>query len=167
MKRLYFLRHAKSSWEDGSLSDLERPLKERGKKDVELMSDELLHRNLSMGRIISSHAKRTRLTASLLCKYMNWDSSIIEFNERLYHAFYYDVVEIIQSVDDDISDLMIVGHNPTITNFVNKFSEEYIANVPTSGLIILNIDVKSWKDFSQMNAKLEDFIFPKMYKSLG
>ncbi len=164
MKYLFFLRHAKSSWKDGDLSDLERPLNERGISDIKLMSEELLNESLAVDKIVSSHSRRTRLTCELLIEHMNWNPDILEFNERLYHAFYYDVIEIIKSTSDKVNKLMLVGHNPTITNFVNKFSVEYIANVPTSGLVILKTDIHSWKDFSQKNAELQNFIFPKMFK---
>lgn len=164
MKTLIFARHAKSSWKDASISDLERPLKERGLNDVALIAEVLEKLNVQIDLMVTSHAVRAFETAKTFASHLSYDLAAIDQKERLYHAFYHDVLDIIQGLGDENDTVMIIGHNPTATNFANKFSKEYIANVPTSGTLLLEADINSWKDFSQYNVELKHFWFPKLYR---
>lgn len=164
MKNLLFLRHAKSSWKDSDMTDIERPLSECGINDIPIMSQCIEDLNIAPDRIIYSPAERTLRTALGIAEGLKIDPSCMIRNHRLYHAFYYDVLEIIQGVKNEIDNLLLVGHNPTITNFANKFSREYIKNVPTCGLLHIQTSVESWEYFSRENAEWLGFYYPKMYK---
>jgi phosphohistidine phosphatase len=164
MKKLIFVRHAKSSWKDSSLGDLERPLKSRGEKDIELQADILAEIQLIPEMIVSSHALRALQTAKGFAAHLGLSPEQLEEKERLYHAFYHDVQDIINDLDDEMDVVMIIGHNPTATNFANKFSKDYIANVPTCGMLVLESKVNTWSEFSRYNTDLVHFSYPKMLR---
>jgi len=164
MKKLIFVRHAKSSWKDSSLGDLERPLKSRGEKDIELQADILNEIQLKPEVIISSHALRAVQTAKGFAAHLELSADQLEEKERLYHAFYHDVQDIIKDLDDSWDVVMVIGHNPTATNFANKFSKDYIANVPTCGMLVLESKVDTWSEFSRYNTDLVHYSYPKMLR---
>ncbi len=164
MKKLIFVRHAKSSWKDSSLGDLDRPLKSRGEKDIALQADVLGEIQMKPEVIISSHALRAVQTAKGFAAHLDLSTELLEQKERLYHAFYYDVLDIIKDFDDAFDVVMIIGHNPTATNFANKFSKDYIANVPTCGMVVLEAKVDTWSEFSRYSTDLVHYSYPKMLR---
>ena len=90
MKILYFLRHAKSSWGDSSLSDFERPLNERGLKSAPLMGETMRDKEFLPEIIVSSPAQRSRQTAGLVKDSANIGGEI-EFDERIYEASHFEI----------------------------------------------------------------------------
>ncbi|PRY09850.1 phosphohistidine phosphatase [Pontibacter ummariensis] len=164
MKKLYILRHAKSSWKYENLSDHDRPLKKRGRKDAPLMGQELAARGVMPDLIISSPAVRALSTATLVAHEMEYDPDNIRVDERLYGADTDDLLEVVQKAPADIKSLMIVGHNETITEFANLLSQEVIARLPTTGVVGLSFDCDSWDEIGKENATLLFYDFPKNYK---
>lgn len=164
MKKLIFVRHAKSSWKDSSLGDLERPLKTRGEKDIQLQAEILQEIQLRPEIIVSSHALRAVQTARGFADHLGLERDQLEEKERLYHAFYHDLQDIIKGLDNELEVVMIIGHNPTATNFANKFSKDYIANVPTCGMLVLESKVDRWSEFSRYNTELVHYSYPKMLR---
>src|ERR1700722_1542569 len=100
MKTLLIIRHAKSSWDIGSLNDFERPLNERGKKDAPEMAQRLLDKKISINAFISSPAKRAKKTAEFFCSAYNKKEEDIIFISALYHVNTQTFYEIIESIDD-------------------------------------------------------------------
>ncbi len=163
MKKLYLIRHAKSSWDDMLLDDIDRPLNQRGKNDALLIGEKLRSRGVVPERIIVSPAKRTRKTAKRLVKTLGLPKELITNNEQLYLASPKRILEIIHDLPNSVDQAMIIGHNPGITQIVNFLANEHIANVPTSGSACILFDVKYWSDVRN-NGKMGFFIYPKMFK---
>ena len=161
MKTLIIVRHAKSSWENPSLSDHERPLNKRGLRDAPMMGARLAEWGPPVDRVISSSAARALATAELITQEMGlpWDE--IQIEDGLYHASEEDMVELIQEQDDYIDGLMLFGHNPGMTYLVNDLSDLYLDNLPTCGVVILQFDVDSWSKVGDVEASTADLDFPK------
>jgi phosphohistidine phosphatase len=162
MKHLYLIRHAKSDWSDESKSDFERGLNKRGKKAILTMANALKEKKVMPDLILSSPAKRTQLTAIGLAKEIGYTRKI-KYIDALYMADPLDVISIIKEIKDKYDDVCIVGHNPETTQLTNLMVEEYIENVPTLGIVALELPIKHWQQFKPEKVKLNFFIYPKMY----
>ena len=120
IKTLYLVRHAKSSWNDSTLSDIQRPLNKRGLKSAPEMGKRLSSDGVSIDLIVSSSAKRAYSTAQFLDKAIDYKSSKIVQNERLYFEGSSAMLDIVQHTKPQIQALMLVGHNPDMTSFLNN-----------------------------------------------
>ncbi len=146
MKILTIIRHAKSTWDFPELSDRERPLNDRGLRDAPIMGSRLAAAGFPVpDLIICSPAVRTRETARILAEKLAILKSTISFEERLYHASVGDLLTVIAEQDAAIDHLLIVGHNPGLTEFVNFLSPALTSNLPTSGIIAFSINQPDWK----------------------
>ena len=161
MKTLYLVRHAKSSWDNANQSDHDRPLNPRGERDAPRMGKRLRKRKDQPEVIISSSAVRAQTTARILATALDYPTSDIAIDERLYGAEPDDVLSIIGDLDDGIHCAMLVGHNPTFTAIINALGRCDFDNVPTCGMAVLTFPVDSWKDIATIQGKLVDFDFPK------
>ena len=161
MKRLYIIRHAKSSWKDYSLDDWERPLNKRGKRNIPEMGKYLQSKNTKIDLFISSHAERALATAEGMGKYLDYPKAKIEITEELYHAGFRQIFKIVNGISDEINSAAIFGHNPGFTTFVNNISNSYISNVPTCGVCAVDLKIASWKEAAPGTGKLDYFMYPK------
>jgi phosphohistidine phosphatase len=162
MKHIYIVRHAKSSWSDLTISDVDRPLNERGKRDAPRMAERCRELGVIPELIISSNAKRAMETCTFFINQYKLPDAQVQLNKKLYHAPEHVYIEEAQLVDDRISSVMMFGHNPGITYLANSISEKFIDNVPTCGVLIIESKVNSWMDLDLMNCKLINFLYPKM-----
>jgi len=160
MKELFLVRHAKSSWDDPSLSDFDRPLNDRGLYDAPLIANELKKRNIEPDCIISSPANRAKTTAKIIAKTLGVKD--IDFKDSIYESSDFNLMMIIKELDDSIKSAMLVGHNPALTMLVNKLSSFTLDNLKTCGVVSLKLD--SWQDLTPYQAKLNFYIYPKMFK---
>lgn len=162
MKKIYLIRHAKSSWDDPGLSDIERPLNHRGLRDAPFMSKMLKGKNVTPNKLISSPANRAFTTATYFAKELNIPEQAIVIRKEVYHAYPEEVLNIIRNLSDNDDTILLFGHNPCFTSLANQFSTEYIPNVPTCGIVAVEAEVKRWTDFEK-NGKLTAFFYPKQY----
>ena len=164
MKTLYLVRHAKSSWDDLDLKDINRPLNERGKKDAPRMGKRLKEKRVFPDLMLSSPAVRALSTCREIAKSLGYLEENIKTDKRLYHASEDQLLKIVQELNDlndDEEVVMIFGHNPGLTEFANSLLGENIENIPTSGVIASEIKVKFWKDTKFGSGELKFFDFPK------
>jgi phosphohistidine phosphatase len=164
MKTLYVVRHAKSSWEFPALPDLDRPLLEKGKKRTKRVIDFLLKHHVRIDLIISSSALRARETADYLARGIGFDPESIKLDPSLYHADSELLFDQFLDLNDDITSLMLVGHNPTLTNFVNNWLNPPIDWLPTSGVVCFEFDALRWEDIRTATARVKFVAFPKLIK---
>lgn len=162
MKTLYLCRHAKSSWKQPGLDDFDRPLNKRGKKDAPLMGELLEDKGIKPDLIISSPAKRASKTASIIASAVCYDKDKINFKDEIYEASGEELLEVIKGIDDKFNTVMIFGHNPGLTMLHNYLSKHYIDNIPTCGVVALQLK-SSWKDIDKYSAKFLFFEHPKLY----
>ena len=163
MKTLYLIRHAKSSWEDDTLSDFHRPLNRRGKTDAPKMGRLFKEKGILPDTIISSPALRALTTAGILAGEMGFDTAAIVQEKRIYEAGVSTLMQIIREIDDGHDSAMLFGHNPGFTWLANDLGSEMIDNVPTLGAVTIHLAIDHWKETEASVGSLHAFDFPKKY----
>jgi phosphohistidine phosphatase len=161
MKQLLLIRHAKSSWEDSSLSDFERPLNERGKKDAPIMAKRLLNKKVKIDAFVSSPAKRAKQTAKHFTKEFDLKKKNIVFEPPLYETGEENFYEVIENFKNKWDSVAIVSHNPGISSFANSLTETRIDDMPTSSIFAIKIDEDKWNNFRTAKKEFWFFDFPK------
>jgi phosphohistidine phosphatase len=161
MKTLFLLRHAKSSWKDAELADVDRPLNKRGKRDAAEMARRLAARLDPPEVIVTSPAFRALATATVMAAGIGIAPSAIEVHGHLYDAGTDELMDAIRALSDDFSRVMLVGHNPGVTETVNLLAGASIENVPTCGVAVLGLDVRTWAEVRGESATLLEFDYPK------
>lgn len=165
MKRITFIRHAKSSWDNPTLKDFNRPLNDRGVNDAPLMAKEFVKRNIPFDLIISSPSKRTTQTLELMCPHLQYELPDVLWERAFYHADPKTILMMIKPLPERIEHICIVGHNPGITEIVNILQKQkYIDNVPTCGIVSLIYHGKTWNDLRAETCDLDIMLYPKMFK---
>jgi phosphohistidine phosphatase len=159
MKTLFLLRHAKSSWDDPSLRDFDRPLAKRGKRDVPRVSKAFIKRGPIPDFIISSPAARARQTVEAFVKSAGLDVRP-QFDESIYGASSAELMKLIRRMPDAASCVMLVGHNPGIEDLVARLVGSY-NRMPTAALACIEFAVDSWKEVEYGEGKLLWLLRPK------
>jgi phosphohistidine phosphatase len=144
MKTLLILRHAKSSWKFPDLSDHDRPLNRRGKRDAPRMGKALKERELVPDLVISSTATRAKDTASAVAKHSGYKGKRIRF-ESLYAAEPGAYLAVLRELTDNYQRVLIVGHNPGVEELIELLTGE-IHIVPTCTLAQIEFDIEKWSD---------------------
>ena len=161
MKTLFLLRHAKSSWDFPELKDFERPLSDRGNRDIPVMGERLRERAHAVDCIISSPAVRANTTARKMAEAIGYPVEEVSSNPELYFAGTGMFLKAASLMDDGCHSLMLVGHNPAITEFANAMTGENIENIPTCGLVQMSLPIDQWSAIELGCASLVDFDYPK------
>lgn len=162
MKRLSLVRHAKSSWSDGRLADVDRPLSGRGKRDAPAMGERLRIRQARPSLILSSPAKRAQATANALADALGYPREFIAIEPDIYLADSAKLHRIVAALDDRYGDVMLIGHNPGLTDFVNRLlPSQDIDNVPTAGIVTIDFPLERWAELGPHGAELVCFDYPK------
>lgn len=162
MKELILVRHAKSSWDNPSLKDFDRPLNERGKKDVITMSERLASRKIHPDLLIASPAKRTQATAKAFAKTLEINSNEIVLVPSLYQALPPEFYKVIKNIDNTKQCVLMFTHNTGLTDFANELTSVHIDNIPTCGIFAIKADCTNWKDFAKSNKQFWFFDYPKL-----
>jgi phosphohistidine phosphatase len=161
MKTLYLLRHAKSSWNFDELSDQERPLNDRGRSDAPHMGQALLKRDIRLDLVVSSPAVRALSTAVLVARELSYPHNKIVVEPGIYGADVDELVAIIQALPDTAESVMLVGHNPTITETANALSPSSLNEMPTAAVVCLRFDCEQWEEVSRQNAEFYFYDYPR------
>ena len=158
MKSLLLIRHAKSSW-NLPVKDFDRPLTSKGISNAIALALKTKQYIPANCLIWSSSSKRASTTASLYVENWNLDVNAIHFLDALYTFDATQLEEIVKSCSNDCDNLILFGHNNAITDFVNKFGDVYIENVPTAGFVSIFFETNSWKSITK--GKTDKILFPK------
>lgn len=162
MKRLSLVRHAKSSWKDSRLADIQRPLSGRGKRDAPAMAARLEARGLHPVLILSSPAERAKATAEALADGLGYPRERIRIEPDLYLADSGTLARITARFDDTWNDVLLVAHNPGLTDFVNRLLPSLaLDNLPTSGVVAVDCAGLRWAEIERGGATLAFYDYPK------
>jgi phosphohistidine phosphatase len=161
MKTLLIIRHAKSNWDNVLVSDMDRALNERGKRDAPAMAQRLIRSGVQIDLFVSSPAKRARSTAGFFAREFGRQEGDILFIPELYHAAVQTFKETIISLDDRYVNVAIFSHNPGITAFVNTLTSVRVDNMPTCGIFAVTSPVANWNDFMGAGKEFWFFDYPK------
>jgi len=164
MKTLYLMRHAKSSWDHAGIPDRERPLNDRGRRDAPFMAQQLLAREIPpLDLIICSPAVRALGTATLVARELDYDTSRIQVEDELYDTDRDAYLAVISRIKRDAEEVLLVGHNNTITDVANYLSPQFVPEMPTAGIVCLHFDTLSWRNLEKDSAEFGFFDYPKNY----
>lgn len=161
MKTLYLVRHAKSSWKDPNLRDRDRPLNKRGKRDAPRMAEFLADQIDCPDVFVSSPSRRTQDTAVCFLHAFGLLISDLGLEEGLFHGDESDIGEVIQSLNNEDQTAMLFLHNPGITDYVNELTEADIFNIPTCGVVGIQLGADDWKAIKNCDAKRLFYHYPK------
>jgi phosphohistidine phosphatase len=161
VKRIYCVRHAKSSWSDPFLDDIDRPLNKRGKKDSPFMAAKLKEMVENVEYAAVSPAKRARRTAEEFEKIYKLKGRDIV--TKIYHASSDMLIDVLHDLPQQYDSAMIFGHNPGFTFLHNTFAARKIDNLPTCGIFEIVSDVEEWEDIDTTNSRVGFVIYPKLF----
>jgi len=161
MKTLYILRHAKSSWDFPEISDHERPLIEKGVIRTKKIIAYLQKRDIKIDLMVSSDARRAIETALLLADGLGYHKDELVKNNALYHASEEDIYNLVFALPDIYNHVLLIGHNPTFTQFANNFLKPRIDYLPTSGLVSITFKTDTWMRFAAAPFEQNFVLIPK------
>jgi len=186
MKKLHLIRHAKSSWSDRALSDIDRPLNQRGLRSCALMAEQIVKAGCSFEHVFCSPALRAQSTIENIAQHLNLaaggegDNSLtsgppsskslrhrqIEWHTdpALYTFVMTDLLAWCQQLDNSLSEVVIVGHNSAMTDFVNAIGNQPLGNLPTCGYVQLALQIEDWRALSPGAGDTISLLTPKMFK---
>jgi phosphohistidine phosphatase len=162
--RLLLIRHAKSSWDDASLADRERPLAGRGRKAAERMGAHLQNEGLRPDVVLCSPSRRTRETLELL----EFSGAEVTYLDELYGADAHDLLANAREVRDDAEVVAVVGHNPGVQDLSIELARDDAAEeavrlrqkFPTCAVAMFDVD-GAWRDVATGRVRLASFVVPK------
>jgi len=167
MKTLLILRHAKTVPKDPSLSDHDRPLDELGEDDSLHMGKLMKDKDIIPSSIISSTALRAKTTAELVAKGCIYQGNIV-LDHSLYEAKPKDYLDILETLSDRYSSVLIVGHNPTVEDTIQMLTDSSdLVAIPSCALAHLVIPIEKWSylgsksKLEQHKVVLREIIQPK------
>ena len=159
MKTLFLMRHAKSSWDDASLADFERPLNDRGLRTATFMGNFMLEKGHEPSIIFSSPAVRAKQTAELVKKSAAF-SCELRFDERIYEASPRTLLQVASEIDDTHAYATLVGHNPGMESFIRLLTGD-LEPMPTAALAVIDLKIDNWNEIDEGCGQLRNIFRPK------
>lgn len=160
MKRLTLIRHAKSDW-DNRLPDFERPLNARGEGDVPHMAARMIQYYERPDRLLSSPAVRALRTATLLAQGLGIQEQDIQTEKDLYNASARALLDCLRATDDHIGHLVLVAHNPGITDLANQLTNSRIDDLPTCAVLGAELEIAHWREARPGRGRVRYYDYPK------
>ncbi len=168
MRTLLLMRHAKSSWDQPELADLDRPLAPRGREAAALVARYLALHGLVPDLVLCSHALRVRETWRLMAPVLG-EGLASKTLRGLYEGAPGRLLEALRRVDDQVRTLMLIGHNPALGGLAQSLAgagskkalERLRTKFPTAALAVLAFDTGGWADLAAGGGRLEDLVRPK------
>jgi len=161
MKTITIFRHAKSSWDEPGLNDHDRPLNKRGERDAPLMADRLKAAGIRPSLILSSPAVRAWTTAKIIARQITYPTEFLQREPGLYLAGVNKLFDVIAAQDEGFNSIVVVGHNPGLTELANALVPNLTSNLPTAGFVSVLVNVETWDLRSREAAELVEYDYPK------
>ena len=161
MKTLTLVRHAKSDWKNPRLSDIERPLNRRGERNAPEMGRRIQKHGIRPSLIISSPAVRAWTTAKIIAQEINYPTEFLQQEKSLYLASLDELLDTVLAQDNGFNSLMVVGHNPGMTDFANYLVPGLTDNLPTAGVVAVQFEQDDWSLYERPETELITYDYPK------
>jgi phosphohistidine phosphatase len=169
MLTLLLLRHAKSSWDEPSLKDFDRPLAPRGQAAAPRMGAYMAKQGLAPERILCSPAVRARQTLDLLLPHLAGEPTVV-YEDALYLAPASLMLARLRKIEGQVGSVMIVGHDPGMQGLALELSgaggadvlSALAAKFPTAALAVIRFKVREWSRIGPAKGRIEQFVTPKM-----
>ncbi|MET1255705.1 SixA phosphatase family protein [Aliikangiella maris] len=164
MKIIHLIRHAKSCWDNPILADKLRPLNKRGHKDCQIMAKQIVEAGCNFKSVFVSNATRAKLTIELIQENL----PNLKFDWSIARPLYtFDETQLLnwcQALSEELSEVVIVGHNPALTELINHLSRADLLNLPTCGYAKLHCSITTWQELHTNCAQLKMLLTPKMFR---
>lgn len=163
MKRLYLLRHGKSSWDEPGLADHDRPLAKRGRRASKAIAEYLRDQRICPQLVLCSSSTRTRQTLERIGLA---NGSTVRIDDALYAASARELLGMLKGLPDDVDSVMLIGHNPGIQDLALELARSgtqissMTRKFPTAALATLEFD-RRWAQLSGESCELVSFVKPK------
>ncbi len=164
-KTLYLLRHAKSSWEDPTVGDHDRPLAPRGRRASKVIAEYLSRQRSTPRLVLCSSSERTRETLKRVSAGLRGGVEV-RIEERLYTASASGLLQRLHELDARVESVMLIGHYPALQELalslagrgvdLSRLTEKF----PTAGLATLAFRGR-WDELAPGAAELIAFVTPK------
>ena len=161
MKTVFLVRHAKSSWREEKLIDLDRPLRPKGISDACRSAERMIEKGAYPDLIISSPAIRAVHTSLIFARQFDFPVHRINMNDALYENQKEAIVEVLENLQNELDFVMLVGHDPALTNLANEFLKNPKEKLPTSSILCLKFKVDDWKMIKSKRPRLSFYISPR------
>jgi len=148
-KILHLVRHGKALQDSRFIRDDDRPLTEMGIVNNEAAARKLRDQYAAPDLIISSYATRALHTAHIFARRMGYPHHLVQVNENLYQEEETTIKEIIENLSDEINSVMIVGHNPDLTDLASAYTRQTIDPIPTSGVVTISFETDQWSEIDK------------------
>ncbi len=166
-KKLYLMRHAKSSWRE-PLPDRERPLNRRGKRAAKRIGEALRQRGVTVDSMFSSDARRARSTAKRIRKALRAPREILRSVPELYDADASALLRFLHTLDDRWNEVLVVAHNPGISDLAVALSgDERFDWLPTGALVGLEFDLEHWSGLGGRKGRVVLVLKPRELEGNG
>ncbi|SFB77897.1 phosphohistidine phosphatase [Marinospirillum celere] len=165
MKQLTLIRHAKSSWNHPGLSDFQRPLNKRGKGDLPGLIQRLTEQLPKPDLLIFSGAQRTLETSQPLAEAWQLDEQTYLERQEAYEASLNTLLLLLQEQPNECQNLVLVGHNPGMSELLAFLSNTPPRHYPTSAFAHLELSIDSWSEITQGSGELKIFDYPKLHST--
>ena len=160
-RRLFIIRHGKSSWDHEGLDDIDRPLAERGIRNAGDIAERFLRKSLIPQLILCSPANRALNTARIMSKIWGISPEALQIHDELYMAYTSDIEQVVSAAPSEVSDLAIFGHNPSFTIYANQFLAAPLENLPTAGVVVVTLESEEWAGIDRRHVKGTYVDYPK------
>lgn len=160
-KQLLIVRHGKSDWNNLNLSDFDRPINQRGKKNAPEMAKRLVKKNIIPQQLVSSPALRAITTANYFAEELGMNKPSIIREPTIYEASSQTLLGIINKLDNKSDLTALFGHNPGLTDLIPDLCDTGLFNIPTCGMVLIKFPIDDWSMVSNGTGDLVFFDYPK------
>lgn len=162
MRILTLVRHAKSSRDYPELSDFERPLNNRGRKEAPLIATRLRKADIKPDLLVSSPATRAIATARIFAEELNLALTEIVLNPHIYEASAWTLLHIVRSLPPETEEVMLFGHNPGISNFAHDLCKDCpFDEMDTASAVRIELPARAWSLVQPGSGKVLRYDTPK------
>ena len=161
MLRLTLVRHAKSSWNDPSMADFERPLNDRGRRDAPVMAARAGAMRRRPDHLVSSPALRAISTARTFAGALGFSEDDIRLEPRIYDASPQTLIELVRELEPAARHAMLFGHNPGFSELACWLATCPFHELPTCGIASLELQISGWRELGPGCGRLAAFLYPK------
>ncbi|HEY5510976.1 MAG TPA: histidine phosphatase family protein [Prolixibacteraceae bacterium] len=154
MKRVIIIRHAKTI-QHGYDQDYDRTLTDRGRDDAERTSREMVRTDIHPDLIFSSPAVRTTQTTRIFADAFGYPTGNVRYEKKLYSGMFTTTfLKMLHEIDDQHTTVMVVGHNPTVYNYLDLLLPGFSLDVPTCSTVVIEFDIDLWADLTAHSGRM-------------
>lgn len=154
MKQVILVRHAKTI-QYGYDQDYDRTLTDRGEDHADRISHEMFKTGIKPDLIISSPAVRTTQTTRIFAKNLGYPAGNVRYDKKLYSGMLTtSFIRLLQELDESHTTVMVVGHNPTVYNFLDALIPNFSLDVPTCSTVVIEFEIESWPELKDYSGKM-------------